>query len=112
MPANRKEAEEKAAIRLLKKGHTAAYAAAHEDVQVHPTTVQRWAKKHGIELAFPFNRHGDREDLVDVKEILRLRKRRHQGKPLFTYEEIAGLCNCSRSYVSKVLAEARKNGKI
>ena len=110
MAANNKQ--EQAAVRLLKKGHTAAYVADQKDVGVHRTTVQRWARKHGIELTYPHNRHDERVDLVNTDEILRLRKRCIGGKPLFTYEEIAGLCDCSRSYVSKVLVKARKEGKI
>lgn len=102
----------KAAVRLLKKGLTAAEVAAHTEVRVHRTTVQRWAKEAGIELRWPHNRHKDREDLVNDAEILRLRKRKHGGKPLFTYEEIARLCDCSRSWVSRVLAEARRAGKL
>lgn len=99
-------------MRLLKKGHTAAYVAHHKDVQAHPTTVQRWAKKHGIELEYPYNRHQNRDDLVDVQEILRLRRRQTAGKPLFTLAEIADLCDCSRSYVKKVCAKARREGQL
>lgn len=100
------------ALRLLRAGHTAAYAAAHPSVRVHPTTVQRWAEKHGIKLEFPFNRHQVRDDLVDVREILRLRRRKHAGKPLFTLQEIGDLCGCSASYVKQVCARARREGKL
>jgi transposase len=112
MPTPRKESEEAKAIKLLKKGHTAAYTA--EEVGVHPTTVQRWAKANGIDLTYPYNRHADREDLVDVKEIVRLRKRKAPGrdKPLFTLAEIAELCGCSRSYVKQVVARARQEGQL
>ena len=113
MPTPRKESEEAKAIKLLKKGHTAAYAA--EKAGVHPTTVQRWAKKHGIGLSYPYNRHESREDLVDVKEIVRLRKRkkkRGSDKPMFTLAEIAEMCGCSRSYVKQVLAKAREEGRL
>jgi transposase len=106
------EAQERAAVRLLKKGHTAVYAARHKDVQVHPSTVQRWAKKHGIELVFPHNRHEGREDLVDTAEIIRLRRRRNGRKPMFTMAVIAELCSCSQSYVKKVCAGARREGKL
>lgn len=112
MPAHRFENQEKAAVRLLRKGHTAARVAQHKDVNVHPTTVQRWAAKHGIELKYPYNRHVGREDLVSISEILRLRKRRNAGKPLFTLAEIAELCDCSRSYVKQVCAKARKEGRL
>jgi len=112
LPAKSNPEKERAAIPLLKKGHTAVYVGAHKNVGVHPTTVQRWARKHGIELKYPHNRHDERVDLVNTAEILRLRKRKHGGKPLFTYEEIAGLCDCSRSYVSKVLTTAREEGKL
>lgn len=113
MPTPRKESEEALVIKLLKKGHPAAYAA--ERAGVHPTTAQRWAKKHGIELTYPYNRHEDRDDLVDVKEIVRLRKRkasRKNPKPLFTLQEIADMCGCSRSYVKQVLAKAREEGRL
>lgn len=110
MPTPRKESEEALVVKLLKKGHSALAAA--EEAGVHPTTAQRWAKKHGIELAYPFNRHEGRDDLVDVKEIVRLRKRKSSGKPLFTLQEIADLCGCSRSYVKQVLAKAREEGRL
>jgi transposase len=113
MPTPRKESEEELVIKLLKKGKSAAYAA--ERAGVHPTTAQRWAKKHEIELSYPFNRHATRDDLVDVKEIIRLRKRkasRKSDKPLFTLQEIAELCGCSRSYVKQVLAKAREEGRL
>lgn len=99
-------------MELLKAGYTAADAARHRSVKVHPTTVQRWARKHGIELQYPYNRHEDREDLVDVAEIVRLRRRRFQGKPLFTLQEIADMCECSRSYVKQVCARAREKEKL
>lgn len=108
--------KEKLALRLLRKNMRAADVARDERIDVHPTTVQRWAKKAGIELTYPYNRHESRDDLVDKKEILRLRKRAMivdgKRKPLFTLEEIAGLCNCSRSYVKRVCAQARKEGKL
>jgi DNA invertase Pin-like site-specific DNA recombinase len=104
--------KKKAALRLLRKGVTAAQVAEHKEVRVHRTTVQRWAKEAGIELRWPHNRHKEREDLVDAAEIIRLRKRKTEGRPLFTYEEIAALCSCSRSWVSRVLAEARRDGKL
>lgn len=113
MPTPRKESEEAKAVKLLIAGESAAYAA--EKAGVHPTTVQRWAKKHGIELAYPYNRHEDRDDLVDVKEIVRLRKRRRpggKGKGLFTLQEIADMCECSRSYVKQVLSKAREEGRL
>lgn len=100
-------------MRLLKKGHSAAFAATRTGV--HPTTVQRWAKKHGIQLAYPYNRHEDRDDLVDVKEIVRLRKRKapsRKGKGLFTLQEIADMCGCSKSYVKQVVAKAREEGRL
>jgi len=107
--------KEKLGIRLLKRGMRAKDIAGDDRIKVHPSTVQRWARKHDIVLIFPYNRHKDREDLVDVKEILRLRKKtaRIGGKvkPLFTYEEIAGLCRCSRSYVKQVVAKAKKSEK-
>jgi len=113
MPTPRKESEEAKAIKLLQEGHSAVYAA--ERAGVHPTTVQRWAKKHGLGLKYPYNRHADREDLVDVKEIIRLRKRkasRKDKKSLFTLAEIAEMCGCSRSYVKQVLAKAREEGRL
>jgi len=110
--AHRLETQEKAAVRLLRKGHTAASVAQHKSVQVHPTTVQRWATKHGIQLKYPYNRHAGRDDLVSISEILRLRKRRNAGKPLFTLAEIADLCDCSRSYVKQVCAKARAEGQL
>lgn len=112
MPANRFDSQEKAAVRLLRKGHSAASAARHKDVRVRPSTVRRWARKHGIKLEYPYNRHQNRDDLVDVQEIIRLRKRTLQGKPLFTLEEIGELCGCSRSYVKKVCAKAREEGQL
>lgn len=113
MPTPRKESEEAKAVKLLKRGESAAYAA--QETGVHPTTVQRWAKKHGIALTYPYNRHQDRDDLVDTKEILRLHKRkasRKNPKPLFTLAEIAELCGCSRSYVKQVIAKAREEGRL
>lgn len=112
MPTPRKEKQEKAAIRLLKKGYTAADAARHKSVQVHPTTVQRWAEKHGIELQYPYNRHVSRTDLVDKEEIIRLRRRRSAGRYLFTVQEIAEMVACSYSYVKQVLAAARSEGRL
>jgi transposase len=113
MPTPRKESEEALVIKLLKQKKSAAYAA--ERAGVHPTTAQRWAKKHGIKLSYPYNRHAARDDLVDVKEIVRLRKLKvspKNEKPLFTLQEIADLCGCSRSYVKQVLAKARKEGRL
>lgn len=107
-----KLAREEVAVRLLKKGHTATYVARHKDVQAHPTTVRRWATKHGIKLEYPYNRHQGREDLVDVAEILRLRRRKNDGTPVFTLLEIAELCGCSRSYVKQVCTKARTEGKL
>jgi hypothetical protein len=104
--------KEERAVALLREKHTAADVARHRSVRVHPTTVQRWARKHGIVLKYPYNRHQGRTDLVDVGEILRLCKRRINGKPLFTLAEIAELCECSRSYVKLVCAKARKEGKL
>jgi transposase len=110
MPTPRKESEEAKAIKIMKRGHTAAYAA--EKVGVHPTTVQRWAKKAGLELEYPYNRHQSRDDLVDTDEIVRLRKRVEDGKPVFTLAEIAEMVGCSRSYVKQVVARAREEGSL
>jgi len=110
--APRKEKQEKAAVRLLRKGHTAADVARHESVRVHPTTVQRWAEKHGIELQYPYNRHATREDLVDKDEIVRLRRRRNGARYLFTVQEIAEMMECSYSYVKQVCAAARREGRL
>ena len=74
--------------------------------------MRRWAAKHGIKLEYPYNRHQNRDDLVDVGEILRLRKRLSSGKPLFTLQEIAELCDCSHSYVKQVCAVARAEGTL
>ena len=112
MPTPRKERQEKAAVRLLKKGHKAAHVARHKDVRVHSTTVQRWAEKHGIELSYPYNRHADRDDLVDKEEIVRLRRRRNGGGFLFTIQEIADMMECSYSYVKQVCAAAREEGRL
>jgi len=103
-------------VRLLKRGVRAKAVAQDKRIQVHPSTVQRWARKHDIVLTYPYNRHKDREDLVDVKEILRLRKKTAKIggklKPLFTLDEIAGLCDCSRSYVKQVVSKAKKEKKL
>ncbi len=108
--------KEKLGIRLLERGMRAKEVAQDKRIDVHPSTVQRWARKHEIVLTFPYNRHKDREDLVDVKEIIRLRKKtaRIGGKvkPLFTLAEIAGLCRCSRSSVKQIVAIATKDGKL
>lgn len=106
--------KEELAVELLEKGElTAKQVANDRRINVHPTTVQRWAKKNHIELRFPYNRHEDRLNLVDVSEIIRLRKKKGIGKrPLFTYLEIAGLCQCSESYVKKVIIQAKKEGKL
>jgi transposase len=108
--------KEKLGIRLLKKGMRAKAVAQDERIQVHPSTVQRWARKHDIVLTYPYNRHKDRGDLVDVKEIVRLRKKKSKiagkWKPIFTLSEIAGLCSCSRSYVKQVVAKAKEEGKL
>jgi len=111
MPANRKPKQERRAVAILRRGRTAAHAA--REVGVHPTTVQRWAQKHEIELQYPFNPHVLRDDLVDTREIVRLRrKRRGDGRPLFTYPEIADLVGCSSSYVKQVCARARADGTL
>jgi len=112
MPSREFEAKERAAVKLLLEGHSAAHVARQRSVSVHPTTVQRWAAKHGIKLAYPYNRHETRDDLVDVDEIIRLRKRQLNGAPLFTQQEIADMCDCSRSYVKQVCAKARKDGRL
>lgn len=104
--------KEERAVALLRKGISAVQVAQDRRIQVHPTTVQRWAHKHGIVLEFPFNRHQGRKDLVDVGEILRLRRRSVNGKFLFTIPEIAKLCQCSPSYVKQVCTKARKEGKL
>lgn len=105
--------KEKLALKLLRKGKLAADVARDTRIDVHPTTVQRWAKKHDIDLTYPYNRHEGRDDLVDVKEIIRLRKKKGiKGRPLFTRAEIAGLCQCSESYVKQVIAKAKKEGKL
>lgn len=104
-PQSLKEAQA-VAISLIKEGTTAADIA--KRVGVHPSTVQRWVKKAGYRLEYPYNRHKERTDLVDKDEILRLRAREHEGKPLFTLNEIAEMCDCSVSYVKKVLAQAKE----
>jgi hypothetical protein len=104
--------KEERAVALLRQKHTAASVANHRSVQVHPTTVQRWARKHGILLTYPYNRHEGRKDLVDVDEILRLRRRQIDGKCIFTLGDIADLCECSLSYVKQVCAKARREGKL
>ena len=110
MPANRKSKEEERAIRWLRKNKTAAYAA--KKVGVHPTTVQRWALKHGIELSYPYNRHEGRTDLVDTDEIIELSGRWEDGTYLFTQAEIAEMMGCSISYIKKVRARARAEGLL
>ena len=110
VPANRKAKEEERAIRWLLKGKTAAFAA--KKVGVHPTTVQRWAIKHGITLVYPYNRHEDRTDLVDKDEIIQLSGRWEDGSYLFTQEEIAEMMDCSVSYVKHVRAAARAEGLL
>jgi transposase len=111
LPTPRKAKEEARAIRWLRKGKTAAWAA--KRVEVHPTTVQRWAKKHGIELEFPYNRNQDRTDLVDNDYIIRLSAERFDdGKRMFTQREIAELAKCSESWVKKVRARARADGLL
>lgn len=105
--------KEELAVKLLEKGKRAVEVARDKRINVHPTTVQRWAKKNHIELTFPYNRHEDRVTLVDTNEIIRLRKKKGIGKrPLFTTLEIAGLCQCSESYVKRVLTKARREGKL
>jgi transposase len=105
--------KEKLAIQLLKKGKRVSEVAQDKRIGVHRTTVQRWAKKNGIELEFPYDRHAKRDDLVDVKEIIRLRKKKNsKGRYVFTRAEIAGLCKCSEGYVKKVLTQAKKDGKL
>jgi len=105
--------KEKLGIKMLRKGMRAADVARDKRIDVHPTTVQRWAKKHDIELTYPYNRHSGREDLVNKSEIVRLRKMKNsRGRPLFTRIEIAGLCECSESYVKQVIAKAKEDGLL
>jgi len=119
MPANAKPKEKARALTWLRKGKRAKWTA--EKIGVHPSTVQRWAHAEGIELEYPYNAHQDRVDLVDKDEILRLRTLRmkyrgHRGskieKPMFSYNEIAEMMDCSYSYVKQVCAAARKEGKL
>lgn len=101
------------ALDLLREGQTAASVA--EMAGVHRTTVQRWAKQEGIVLVYPFNRHAGRDDLIDVEKIVKLRRRKsayNKGRPLFTLQDIAEMCGCSRSYVKQVVAKARAEGRL
>lgn len=110
---NEMRKKEKLGIKLLHKGMRAVDVAKDKRIDVHPTTVQRWAKKHDIELTYPYNRHSSREDLVNKKEIIRLRKMKNgRGRPLFTRVEIAGICECSESYVKQVIAKAKEDGLL
>jgi DNA-binding CsgD family transcriptional regulator len=111
--------KEDRAIQWLIKGKRASWTA--NQLGVHPTTVQRWAAKHGIKLEYPYIRAQDRTDLIDKKEILRLRKLRmvytsERGRPvdrhMFAYPEIAEMMGCSASYVKQVCMEARQNGLL
>lgn len=99
-------------MELLYQGLTPAEVATHDEIKVHRTTVLRWAKRAGITFD-RHNRHVDRDDLTDRAKIIKLRGLQHpDGKAVFTYERIAELCGCSRSWVSRVLAEARRNGDL
>ena len=105
MVANRKAREEERAIRWLRKGKRANWAAAK--VGVHPSTVQKWAAKHGIELEYPYDSSQNRDDLISKKEILRLSRLTHAGKTLFTRREVAEIMECSESYVKQVRRQAK-----
>lgn len=107
MPSKSKSEAQREAMRLLQEGNYSSVRVA-QLVGKHPTTVQRWAKKLGHNLEYPHNRHKERTDLVDKDEILRLRAREHEGKHLFTLNEIAEMCDCSVSYVKKVLAQTKE----
>lgn len=100
--------KEDLAIELLLGGKSATEVARDGRIDVHRSTVSRWAKKRGIELP-PYNRHVFRDDLVDTSEIVRLRRREMEGRPMFTHQDIAGVVGCSTSYVKKVLAKSRKD---
>lgn len=96
-------------MRLLMEGLTSAQVGAHPDVKVHRTTVERWAKVLGVKA--PRAKRGATRK-VSATRIIKLRKRKVDGKPVFTYEEIAGICGCSRAWVSRVLSQARRDGKL
>lgn len=108
-------AKEEFGIQLLKSGMRSCDVARHARIAVDPSTVSRWAKKHGFSLP-RYNRHKDRVDLLDHKEVIRLRKqkvgKRDRRRPAFTLQEIADLCGCSLSYVKKIVSKAKKSGKL
>lgn len=100
------------ALELIYQGLIPQAVADHPDIKVHRTTVLRWAKRAGITFD-RHNRHRTRDDLTDRGRIIELRKLKDQnGRAIFTYERIARLCRCSRSWVSQVLKEARRNGDL
>jgi transposase len=101
VPAPVKKAEKKKSLELLRQGKNAREAAVL--VGVNPTTVSRWAKAQGIVLPYPANKPKSRKSLVDTADILYFYRQTHQGKPLYTLEEIAVRCQCSVTYVKTIL---------
>ena len=107
MPANRKAAQEAKAMKMWdalegEPGRTDKIAT---KLKVHPVTVVKWARKNGKKVVYPFNRPAR----LDYKEIFRLRKKRNgRGGPLFTHREIAEICECSKSAITKVLTDERQ----
>jgi uncharacterized protein YjcR len=74
-------------------------------LDVHPTTVQRWAQKFGFKLKHPHNGSGN----VSVELIQSLSsKTLASGKKMFTRKEIAEMVGCSEATVKKVRAYGHK----
>jgi transposase len=110
MPANGKPKEKARALKWVRRGKTAKWAA--EKVGVNPATVSRWAQAEpDITLEYPYNAHQNRTDLVDKQSIIDLSAKMFGGKPLFLRREIAEMCECSESYV-KIVRRQHRDGLL
>lgn len=107
MPANRKAAQETKAMKLWdslegKPGRAETIA---KKVGAHPVTIVKWAHKNGKEVTYPYNRPAR----LDYKEIFKLRKKRNgRGGALFTHRDLAEICECSKSAITKILKDERQ----
>ncbi len=90
------------ALKALRSGKSAKEVA--EKYGVASSSMSRLAKRHGIDLAYPYNGAGVP---VDKDEIVKMRKRKSRvtGRAKWTHSDIADVMGCSRNYVSTVLRE-------